>query len=132
MDEHTNPIAPETAQSNIPAGSLAAPAGTAGQGPASAPPLPAYQVERCPKRRAQGRDLILAGLLLAACLLLWDSIRFAAGLGLGEALGLAGLLPAALWYLRKRPGTLRGFGLVCAGLFESGGLSRPKLMEKAA
>lgn len=123
LDEHTNPIAPETAQSNIPAGSLAAPAGTAGQGPVSAPPLPAYQVERCPKRRAQGRDLILAGLLLAACFLLWDSIRFAVGLGLGEALGLAALLPAALWYLRNRPGKLRGFGLVCAVLYEIGALS---------
>ncbi|MBR7010042.1 MAG: DUF4173 domain-containing protein [Oscillospiraceae bacterium] len=76
-----------------------------------------------PKRRAAGRDLILALLLLAACFLLWDSLRWANGLGLGEALGLTALLPIALWYLGDRPGKLRGYGAICAGLYLIGALS---------
>ena len=76
-----------------------------------------------PRRRGQGRDLVLAGLLLAFCFLFWDSVCWAAGLGLGEALGLAALLPAALWYLRGRPGKLGGYGGICAALCLLGALS---------
>lgn len=88
---------------------------------ASVPVLRAAPVY--PKRRASGRDLILALLLLAACFLLCDSLRWANGLGLGEALGLTGLLPIALWYLRDRPGKLHGYGALCAGLYLIGALS---------
>ena len=95
----------------------------AGCGPGyAAPPVdlsPAFY----PKRRAKGRDLVLAGLLLAFCFLFWDSVCWAAGLGVGEALGLAALLPAALWYLRGRPGKLGVYGLACAGLYLLGALS---------
>ena len=79
--------------------------------------------ERYPKRRAQGRDLILAGVLLGFCFLLWDALCWAMGLGLGEALGLVGLLPAALVYLRRRPGRMSGFGWLCAGLYLLGAVS---------
>ena len=104
--------------SDIPSGSMAAPAapGTADRRPAAGPEL-------YPKRRAVGRDLLLAGLLLAAFFLLWDAIRWAEGLGLGEALGLAALLPIALWYLRSRPGSLSPFGWICAALYGIGSLS---------
>ena len=37
--------------------------------------------------------------------------------------GLAALLPAALWYLRGRPGKLGVYGLACAGLYLLGALS---------
>ena len=93
----------------------------AAKGVASVPVLRAAPVY--PKRRAAGRDLILALLLLAACFLLCDSLRWANGLGLGEALGLTALLPIALWYLGDRPGKLRGYGAICAGLYLIGALS---------
>ena len=87
-------------------------------------PAPAQEPqERYPRRRAAGRDLGLAAILLLFCFLFWDSICWAVGLGLGEALGLAGLLPAALWYLRGRPGRLTGYGLICAGLYLLGAVS---------
>ncbi|MBR6376533.1 MAG: DUF4173 domain-containing protein [Oscillospiraceae bacterium] len=81
-------------------------------------PQPAY-----PKRRSQGRDLVLAGALLVFCFLLWDSFIWAKGLGLGEALGLAGLLPAALIYLKKRDSRMTLYGWICAGLYLLGALS---------
>ena len=97
-----------------PAGSLAepqgAPAGSASLN-ARAAAMGYRPRERYPRRRAQGRDLILAGVLLGFCFLLWDALCWAMGLGLGEALGLVGLLPAALVYLRRRPGRMPGFGL---------------------
>lgn len=103
---------------DIPSGSMAAPAG-----PGTADRRPAARPELYPKRRAAGRDLLLAGLLLAAFFLLWDAIRWAEGLGLGEAIGLAALLPIALWYLRSRPGRLSPFGWICAALYGIGSLS---------
>lgn len=81
-------------------------------------PLPTY-----PKRRSRGRDLILAGALLVFCFLLWDSLCWAKGLGLGEALGLAGLLPAALIYLKGREGRLTPYACVCGGLYLLGAVS---------
>ena len=76
-----------------------------------------------PKRRGTGRDLALAGVLLGFCFLLWDALCWAAGLGLGEAIGLLALLPAALLYLRKRPGRLGGSGWLWAGLYALGSVS---------
>ena len=81
------------------------------------PPVP------YPKIRASGRDLALAGVLLIFCFLLWDALFWADGLGLGEAIGLAALLPAALIYLRDREGRLKGYGLACAVLYELGAVS---------
>ena len=80
-------------------------------------------IQAYPKRRSEKRDLILAAVLLGFCFLLWDAFCWAAGLGLGEALGLAGLLPAALIYLRKREGHMTAYGRVCAGLYLLGALS---------
>lgn len=80
-------------------------------------------IQAYPKRRSEKRDLILAAVLLGFCFLLWDAFCWAAGLGLGEALGLAGLLPAALIYLRKREGRLTLYGKVCTGLYLLGALS---------
>ena len=80
-------------------------------------------IQAYPKRRSEKRDLILAAVLLGFCFLLWDAFCWAAGLGLGEALGLAGLLPAALIYLRKREGRLTPYGKVCTGLYLLGALS---------
>ena len=79
--------------------------------------------EPYPKRRAAGRDLALAGVLLIFCFLLWDSLIWADGIGLGEALGLGALLPAALRYLRDRPGKMTGYGLICAALYLLGAAS---------
>ena len=95
----------------------------AGCGPGYAAPPVDFSPAFYPKRRAKGRDLVLAGLLLAFCFLFWDSVCWAAGLGVGEALGLAALLPAALWYLRGRPGKQGVYGLACAGLYLLGALS---------
>ncbi|MBO4418238.1 MAG: DUF4173 domain-containing protein, partial [Oscillospiraceae bacterium] len=81
-------------------------------------PQPSY-----PKRRSQRRDLVLAGALLIICFLLWDALCWARGLGLGEALGLAGLLPAVLIYLRKREGRMTCYGWICGGLYLLGALS---------
>lgn len=81
--------------------------------------LPAAQPaprQRTPLKRGSGRELALAGVLLACCFLLWDSLCWAEGLGLGEALGLFALLPAVLVYLRSRPGRMTGYGLVCTAL----------------
>ena len=72
--------------------------------------------QRTPLKRGTGRELALALVLLACCFLLWDSILWADGLGLGEALGLFALLPAALIYLHSRPGRMTGYGLVCTAL----------------
>ena len=109
-----------------PAGSLAepqgAPAGSASLN-ARAAAMGYRPRERYPKRRAAGRDLILAGVLLGFCFLLWDALCWAMGLGLGEALGLVGLLPAALVYLRGRPGRMSGFGWLCAALYLLGAVS---------
>ena len=87
-------------------------------GPRFGPSQPSY-----PKRRSQGRDLVLAGALLVFCFLLWDAFCWAKGLGLGEALGLAGLLPAVLIYLRKREGRMTCYGWICGGLYLLGALS---------
>ena len=119
--------APGTADpQGAPAGSLAepqgAPAGSAGLN-ARAAAMGYRPRERYPKRRAQGRDLILAGVLLGFCFLLWDALCWAMGLGLGEALGLVGLLPAALVYLRRRPGRMPSFGWLCAALYLLGAVS---------
>ena len=85
---------------------------------------PAYKARQpYPRRRAGKRELILAGVLLVFCFLLWDAICWAEGLGAGEALGLIALLPAALVYLRGRPGKLRGYGLCCAVLYLLGAAS---------
>lgn len=82
--------------------------------------LPAAQAAPAPRRlalkRGSGRDLALAGVLLGFCFLLWDSLCWAEGLGLGEAFGLFALLPAALLYLRERPGRMTGYGLICTVL----------------
>lgn len=87
-------------------------------------PLPVYTPrEVYPKRRAQKRDLALAGTLLGLCLLLWDALCWAGGLGLAEALALAGLLPATLIYLKNRPGRMTGYGRVCAALYLLGAVS---------
>lgn len=87
-------------------------------------PVPVYTPrERYPKRRALGRDLALAGALLLFCFLFWDSALWAQYIGLGEALGLAALLPAALLYLRDRPGRMTAYGLICAVLYELCALS---------
>lgn len=104
----------DTKQLNVPADSLAQ-----GSGPA-----PVYTPrERYPKRRADRRDLALAGGLLGFCFLLWDAFCWAQGLGLGEGLGMLGLLPAALLYLKNRPGRMTRYGWVCAGLYCLGALS---------
>jgi hypothetical protein len=79
--------------------------------------------ESYPRRRAEGRDLALAAALLGFCFLLWDSLIWAKGLGLGEALGLAALLPAALLYLRRRDGRMTGYAWICAALNLLGALS---------
>ncbi len=89
--------------------------------PAGSPAAKARQPY--PRRRAGKRELILAGVLLVFCFLLWDAVCWAEGLGAGEALGLIALLPAALVYLRNRPGKLRGYGLCCAVLYLLGAVS---------
>ncbi len=81
----------------------------------TAQPAPAPRV-RTPLKRGTGKDLALALVLLGFCFLLWDSLFWAEGLGLGEALGLFALMPAALIYLRDRPGRMTGYGLVCTAL----------------
>ena len=113
MNEYDN-TAERTAADFGPAGSIAYVPGNGSSGEA----LPAY-----PKRRSEKRDLVLAAVLLGFCFLLWDAICWAEGLGLGEALGLVGLLPAALIYLRKREGRMTPYGWVCAGLYLLGTLS---------
>ena len=67
-------------------------------------------------KRGTGKDLALALVLLGFCFLLWDSLFWAEGLGLGEALGLFALMPAALIYLRDRPGRMTGYGLLLTAL----------------
>lgn len=81
----------------------------------TAQPAPAPRV-RTPLKRGTGKDLALALVLLGFCFLLWDSIFWAEGLGLGEALGLGALLPAALCYLAGRPGKMTGYGLLLTAL----------------
>lgn len=76
-----------------------------------------------PKRRAAGRDLALAGVLLVFCFLFWDAFCWADGLGLAEAVGAAALLPTALVYLRGREGRMTAYGRTCAVLYELGALS---------
>ena len=105
----------QTNQSYIPVSSMAQPGGAA---PSSMPPREVY-----PKRRALGRDLTLAGVLLGLCFLLWDALCWARGVGLAEAATLAGILPAALIYLKGRPGKLTRYGTVCAGLYLLSALS---------
>ena len=83
--------------------------------------LPAAQgTQTQPRRealkRGTGKDLALAMVLLGFCFLLWDSLFWAEGLGLGEALGLFALMPAALIYLRDRPGRMTGYGLILTAL----------------
>ena len=83
--------------------------------------LPAAQgTQTQPRRealkRGTGKDLALALVLLGFCFLLWDSLFWAEGLGLGEALGLFALMPAALIYLRDRPGRMTGYGLLLTAL----------------
>lgn len=115
MDEYRN--AAETA---APAEKTAAP-GSQRVGEAAPSQVPPKEVY--PKRRALGRDLALAGVLLGLCFLLWDALCWANGLGLGEALALAGILPAALIYLKPRPGKLTRYGAACAGLYLLGACS---------
>ena len=125
MDEHTSSPQAPAEQTNAPVSSPADPR-AAGDGaavvqglPRTVLPLrPAY-----PRRRGTGRDLALAAALLAACFLLWDALCWAAGLGLGEALGLLALLPAVLFYLRDRPERMSGFGWVWAALYALGSVS---------
>ena len=81
----------------------------------NAQPAPAPRV-RTPLKRGNGKDLALALVLLGFCFLLWDSLFWAEGLGLGEALGLFALMPAALIYLRDRPGRMTGYGLLLTAL----------------
>ena len=82
--------------------------------------LPTAQPTPAPRRealkRGTGKDLALALVLLGFCFLLWDSLFWAEGLGLGEALGLGVLLPAALFYLAGRPGRMTGYGLLLTAL----------------
>jgi len=105
----------QTNQSYIPVGSMAQPGGAA---PSPMPPREVY-----PKRRALGRDLTLAAVLLGLCFLLWDALCWARGLGLAEAAALAGILPTALIYLKDRSGTLTRYGVICAGLYLLSALS---------
>ena len=88
----------------------------------AARPVPAPP-RRTPLKRGTGRDLALALILLACCFLLWDSLFWAQGIGLGEAVGLGLLLPAALIYLKNRPGRMTGYGLFCSALCLLGGAS---------
>ena len=81
----------------------------------AAPGTPATR-KAAPWRRGTGKDLALALVLLGFCFLLWDSLFWAEGLGLGEALGLGVLLPAALCYLAGRPGRMTGYGLILTAL----------------
>lgn len=114
MDEYKNAAQAAASAENT---------GTAG-GLGAVDPLPVYTPrEVYPKRRAQKRDLALAGTLLGLCLLLWDALCWAGGLGLAEALALAGLLPATLIYLKNRPGRMTGYGRVCAALYLLGAVS---------
>ena len=81
----------------------------------TAQPAPAPR-GRTPLKRGTGKDLALALVLLGFCFLLWDSLFWAEGLGLGEALGLFALMPAALFYLAGRPGRMTGYGLILTAL----------------
>ena len=112
MEEQKNYAARDAERNNIPATALAG--GGGGKPPIYTPR------ENFPKVRAKGRDLVLAAVLLLFCFLLWDSLCWAVGIGLGEAVGLFVLLPAALVYLRGRKGRMTLYAWVCAVLYMLG------------
>ncbi len=77
-----------------------------------------------PAPRSTGRrELLLAGFALLLCAVLWDCLLWANGLGIGEALSLGGILPAAALYQRRNGKKLTAFGVLTSVLFAAGAVS---------
>ena len=127
MDEHRMNEQKRTSRPEAPAERGAANPAAAPQELSSVFPPPQPSAVPRPvtwiKRSAAPRDLRLAAALLLLCFLLWDSVLWAKGFGLGIALPATGILVSAALWFRGAGKRRSAYGTACAVLHLIGGLS---------
>lgn len=90
--------------------------------PAEAPDQAADR-SRAVRKHAGTKEYILAAALLLFSFLLWDSIIWARRLGLGEGIGLLGIMVTVLIYLQAAKKRSTVYSWVCGALFLFGAAS---------